>query len=266
MKRPRPSQPSGHEAAASAPCAVLDDAVLPRSLALRCHDRLLVRLPVPGPKGFGQSEQVTFIPARSDCPKGGITRPESTAVFRFAIGFIARASGIVDADLRGGSGTSHKISALAASVWRAELSAGAIPIVRHMLWTALARSIAVSFGDQPQRDNDGWLNPGALQRVVSIVEEELSGKLPIGRLADAAGLSASAFLRAFRGSTGLTPGEYILGRRVALGAELLATTDLPVAVVAARAGFKSSNHFATTFAARRGLSPSAHRRRTTTTV
>lgn len=259
MKRRRAAQ-RGYAGEASAPYAVVDDAAIPCSHATHGHHHLFVRLALSGPKGSGRSEHVTFFPARKDCPLDGIAGSEAATVFLFAVGFIARASGTEEADLRGGSGASRKISALAESVWRAELSAGTISIVRHMLWTALARSIAVSFGSQPQRGGDSWLNPGALHRIISMVEGELSGNLPISRLADAAGLSPSAFLRAFRGSTGLTPGEYIIERRVACGAALLATTDLPIAVVAMRVGFKSGNHFATTFAARWGQSPSTHRR------
>ena len=247
-------------------CAVLDATDGLCSLSTDDCNRLLVRLPGQGQDGPRRFERVTFLPARSPCPPDEVARFRKMTVLRFGLGFIPRVSGIQEADLRGGSGASYKISALAESVSCAERGAVGPPIVRYVLWTALARSVAMSFGNYRQRSNDGWLNPAALERIVLLVEDRLSGTLPVNHLADAAGLSASAFLRAFRGSIGITPGEYILERRIALGAELLTTTDLPVSVVAVRAGFKSGNHFATTFGARRGVSPSAHRRRAAVTT
>jgi transcriptional regulator GlxA family with amidase domain len=128
------------------------------------------------------------------------------------------------------------------------------------MWLALTRSVGVAFGGTAMRNDDAWLNPGALQRAVEFVERRIDDDLSVATIANVVGLSTSAFLRAFRGSTGMTPGDYVLERRTALAADLLVRTTLTIAAIGRNAGFRSSNHFSTTFAARRGVSPSRFRR------
>jgi AraC family transcriptional regulator len=78
-------------------------------------------------------------------------------------------------------------------------------------------------------------------------------------IARVAGLSKYHFGKAFRQTTGVTLHGYVLARRMRLAHELLAKSDLPLAGVAAAAGFSNQSHFTSVFSTRIGISPGAYR-------
>lgn len=78
-------------------------------------------------------------------------------------------------------------------------------------------------------------------------------------LAATAGMSRSSFARCFSASIGLTPMEYVAQARLARARLLLATTELPVATVASRAGFASRSHFSRSFRDAVGADPTSFR-------
>jgi LacI family transcriptional regulator len=75
-------------------------------------------------------------------------------------------------------------------------------------------------------------------------------------------LSRSMLERRMRRAIGRSPKEEILRVRFARVRELLATTDLPLARVAERAGFTHVQYLCEAFARREGETPGAYRRRT----
>jgi AraC-like DNA-binding protein len=84
-----------------------------------------------------------------------------------------------------------------------------------------ARSPVHRAADAPR----GGLAPVALRRVQAYVEQRLAGKIELGDLAAIAGLSDCHFSRAFKESTGLPPHRYLMMRRIAVAAELVASTE-----------------------------------------
>lgn len=104
----------------------------------------------------------------------------------------------------------------------------------------------------------GRLSEASLRAATDCIGENLSGDLSIAGIA-AANLSPYHFARAFKRSTGLSPHQYVLRRRIEQARELLEGADLPVGVVARRAGFASPSHFAQQFRRIVGASPSAFR-------
>ena len=200
---------------------------------------------------------MTFLVREAITQPRPIFLPADTASFEFDWRYMEAACSTPGLELTSGFQiTSRKIRSVAERLLLATCEAELSAISVQMLWLTLARSVAAVFGKIPGRPGDAWLNPHALLRVVELVEAGIADELPVEALAAAAGLSSSAFLRAFRGSTGMTPGDYLLERRTSKGAELLTTIDLPVSVIARHSGFRSGSHFATAFAGRRGL----HRR------
>jgi AraC family transcriptional regulator len=91
------------------------------------------------------------------------------------------------------------------------------------------------------------------------VGDNLSGDLSLAEIAAAFNLSPYHFALAFKRSTGLSPHQYVLRRRIERARELLAGTDLPVGVVARRVGFSSPRHFAQQFRGIVDVAPSAFR-------
>lgn len=103
--------------------------------------------------------------------------------------------------------------------------------------------------------------PGrALERAVDYIEANLANDLSLTDIAAALSMSAGHFARSFRKTTGIAPHRYVLERRLELAERLLRDTELPVSVVAGRAGFTTSSHFCVSFQKRTGRTPSAFRR------
>ncbi|MFE5793710.1 GlxA family transcriptional regulator [Streptomyces sp. NPDC056503] len=90
--------------------------------------------------------------------------------------------------------------------------------------------------------------------------ERLDEPLTLARLAEHARMSLRSFTRRFRDEVGMTPVQWLTAQRLELARQLLETTDLPVDLVAHRAGIGSGNslraHMRTAF----GVSPAAYRR------
>lgn len=99
----------------------------------------------------------------------------------------------------------------------------------------------------------------AIRAVADYVEAHLEGELSVADLAAVAGLSPDRFGRHFKSSTGRTPYQFVLERRVRRAEQLLSDTDLDLASIAARVGFSSHSHMTTTFKKTRGATPAALR-------
>ena len=97
-------------------------------------------------------------------------------------------------------------------------------------------------------------------RVEEYVDAQLGDELRIRELAAVAGLSVGHFHRSFRSTTGQTPLQFIMNRRVEVASRLLADPGLTILDVALSVGLSSPSHFARTFRSIVGMSPSEYRR------
>ena len=79
-------------------------------------------------------------------------------------------------------------------------------------------------------------------------------------LASEAGLSAMPFIRAFRASTGRTPGQFVTAARMERAKDLLKDTDLSIFDVAVRVGYKTHSHFSAAFRGAVGTTPIDYRK------
>jgi AraC family transcriptional regulator len=103
------------------------------------------------------------------------------------------------------------------------------------------------------------LPPGALQRVFQYIDMHLDERLSIRVLANTVGLSPCYFAHAFKQSTGLSPHDYLVQRRVQRVEELLSETDMPISEIALAVGFADQSHCCRRFRERVGLTPSEYR-------
>lgn len=104
-----------------------------------------------------------------------------------------------------------------------------------------------------------YLRPAVRARVLAYIHEHL-GKAPtLATLAGVAGMSVRQFCRAFRGSTGCSPHQYVLRQRVEQAKALIALDKMPLAEVAQHLGFADQSQFTRTFRRLTGATPSAHR-------
>lgn len=67
----------------------------------------------------------------------------------------------------------------------------------------------------------------------------------------------------FKETTGLTPNDYLLRQRIERAKERLTQTSQPITEIALGVGFSSSQYFANVFRRYTGMTPLAHRKRTT---
>jgi AraC family transcriptional regulator len=110
--------------------------------------------------------------------------------------------------------------------------------------------------DLPTPRRGARLSSAALGLASEYVEEHLGEDLSLAALAGAVGLSPYHFARLFRESTGLSPHQYVIRRRVERARLLLASTDRSLAWIAQDVGFASGSHLATHVRRLLGVSPS----------
>jgi AraC family transcriptional regulator len=99
-----------------------------------------------------------------------------------------------------------------------------------------------------------------LARVKDFVEASLDQDLTLESLAREAGYSRAHFLRMFRESTGTTPHQYVMQRRIVRAEELLSAHELGVAEIAVACGFSSQAHLTLAFKKQTGQTPAGYRR------
>jgi len=104
--------------------------------------------------------------------------------------------------------------------------------------------------------------PGAADELGPTLDwavNHLDQDLTVERLARRAAMSPRTFARRFKAATGTTPLQWLLTQRVVLAQRLLEGTDLPVELVARRAGFGSAATLRLHFARVVGTPPVAYR-------
>ncbi|HQY32683.1 MAG TPA: AraC family transcriptional regulator [Actinotalea sp.] len=102
----------------------------------------------------------------------------------------------------------------------------------------------------------------SVERVVALVAERDGAPVDVGEMADAAGCSVSTLERRMHRVLSLSPQQYVLRTRIDRAAGLLAGSDLPIAEVAARAGFYDQALLTRAFGRLTGETPAQFRRRT----
>jgi AraC family transcriptional regulator len=105
----------------------------------------------------------------------------------------------------------------------------------------------------------GGMAPSTLRRCIELMEARLEGDLGLGELAREAGLSTSHFIRSFRESTGKTPYQFLLDRRVQRAQTLMRDPRTSLAKIAISSGFADQHHLARIFRRITGVTPTAYR-------
>jgi AraC family transcriptional regulator len=91
------------------------------------------------------------------------------------------------------------------------------------------------------------------RRAKELIDSDLD--ISISQLALECGVSVAHFSRAFKRSTGVTPHQWQLGRRMQRAKSLLSASTLSIAEIALECGFSSQSHFTTSFTENIGVSP-----------
>lgn len=128
--------------------------------------------------------------------------------------------------------------------------------------TALASYLVRQYSITSRREQKftGGISPSMLRRSIEFMDARLDGTLRLSELAREAGLSASHFVRSFRQSTGKTPYQYLLLRRVERARLAMQDRRASLAEVALVSGFADQHHLSRVFRRVTGLTPSNYRR------
>ena len=92
------------------------------------------------------------------------------------------------------------------------------------------------------REYSGGLARHQLRQVIDYINDHLDRNLSLTELAAIAQISPHYFTRLFKQSTGLTPHQYVIHRRVERAKELLLNRELSIAEVAYSVGFANQSH------------------------
>jgi AraC-like DNA-binding protein len=136
-------------------------------------------------------------------------------------------------------------------------------VARHLLSTLFVYVLR-EWVDAASPLADNWfsaLRSPHIARALACIHEAPANDWTLDALAEAAGLSRSAFAAQFRTSVGEPPHNYLIRWRMGIAAH----TGLRLAEIAARVGNKSEFAFSRAFARARGLSPARFRNRANST-
>lgn len=135
---------------------------------------------------------------------------------------------------------------------------------RHAVYAeSLVGSIVTGLLDIPDgegRTANGQLTKGQMARLTERIDACGDCRLTIAEMADTVGLSESWFASVFKRTTGKTPLQWQLARRIGVAKNLLLESGLPVAEVAAQLGFADQAHLTKAFRQVTGITPGAWRR------
>jgi AraC-like DNA-binding protein len=93
------------------------------------------------------------------------------------------------------------------------------------------------------------------------IEQHLSHKISVSQLAGSVFLGESQFHSLFKEQIGVTPHQYVLGKRVDMAKRLIEQGNLTLGQVAELTGFSGQSAFTHTFSRLQGLSPSQYKKR-----
>lgn len=112
----------------------------------------------------------------------------------------------------------------------------------------------------PRSAHRGGLARWQLRRVHAEIDAHVSKSISNRQLADCVRLSHFHFARAFRQSTGISPQQYVLRRRIEHAVHLMLSTRATLCEIAVDSGFADQSHFSRRFAEAFGTAPRAWRR------
>ena len=105
---------------------------------------------------------------------------------------------------------------------------------------------------------DKIINP-YLKKAVIYIESNYREAMTLEEVAKAASMSHSSLTQLFKNELEMTPIEYVWHHRILVSKKFLAFTDLPIKDIAARCGFKTTQHFSRKFEEKVGSNPTVFR-------
>ena len=99
-----------------------------------------------------------------------------------------------------------------------------------------------------------------LESIDRYIDRHLSQKISVAQLAGSVFLGESQFHNLFKEQMGITPHQYVLGKRIDMAKQLIQQGQLSLGQVAELTGFSGQSTFTHTFTRLQGLSPSQYKK------
>jgi AraC family transcriptional regulator len=128
--------------------------------------------------------------------------------------------------------------------------------------TALAAHLLRHYSTRSQhlREYEDGLSKQKLKQAVEYIQAHLGEDLSLSEIAKELGMSQYYFCRLFKKSTGVSPHQYLMKKRVAQAKHLLKQPERTVTSVALECGFANQSHFAKCFHQCTGMNPREFRK------
>lgn len=135
-----------------------------------------------------------------------------------------------------------------------------IPRLRHDFQNGEEGSASAAGGSDTESERSERTVHARLARAVEYVEQHSSEPVSLEEVARVACMSKYHFCRLFKKHFGIGLMQYLMGLRVQKTITLLMGSDLPVTLVALKAGFREMSEFNRQFKKVTGITPSAFRK------
>lgn len=133
---------------------------------------------------------------------------------------------------------------------------GCEALCHHLMLALLSRILPLT-GDAPRRER---VETGTLGRQVqAFIDGHFSEPLTLQDMGKALHVSPYYLSHVFKETSGYSPMQYLLRRRIGEAQNLLISTDLPMAKIAERVGFETQNYFNLQFSKHVGMPPGKYR-------
>lgn len=129
-----------------------------------------------------------------------------------------------------------------------------------LLGDSLTSAVFALLSNDVDEPTESRLSDKALSLIASYIQDHLPQQIELCELADLAGMSQWHFSRMFKASTGRSPYQWQLDKRIDMARGLLLRSDVPVQDVAQATGFCDPAHLNKAFKRRTGETPAAWRR------
>lgn len=215
---------------------------------------------------FGRSSSVRVI-APWEPHAGGWAHGEYVSVVLLSPALLAEVADDVARGRWSFRSGSHPDDRLAHELGRAVWAAVADPfsvLDRRLYLESIGYTLAChllrTYGAAPmRRPSRDTLADGQLSALREYLDSAQGRPVGLAEMAAALRLRPRAFADAFRRTTGLTPYQYAIRRRIRWAKRLLRQRDQPVGELALRLGFSTPSHFTAAFARHTGMTPSRYR-------
>jgi AraC family transcriptional regulator len=137
----------------------------------------------------------------------------------------------------------------------------------HLFAECLALSFATAILSRhslisSRLDRDGALPPHKLAKILEYITDNLSEDLSLATMANQLQMGPCHFARAFKESTGKSPHQFVLRRKIERSLQVIKETSTALAEIAYNLGFCSQAHFTSVFIKMLGMTPYSYRKQT----